>query len=253
MGLFEKFKKNPPPAESAKPPQPPAAPAGTSQPDPNMIRVFDEFGRELFITKDTWRRDVLPGSLKSNWNNPDRLYTLIVGSLNDGFFSDVLEAAKHLIQIDKDHARAACIYGIVLMKCDRLDDAERLLQTYIERHGDDSSVLTNLAKVYSTRNQNDRSLQTLWRSIQLDSNQSNGLTWYVAIHREKGGEAAATEVLRQVARLPGSWRAQLWLARTALAEKDFNRALGLYREGLTNIRGDTPADFMTQMSGDLGS
>jgi tetratricopeptide (TPR) repeat protein len=138
------------------------------------------------------------------------------------------------------------------MKCDRLDDAERVFQTHIERHGDDASVLTNLAKVYSSRNENERSLQTLSHSIEVDPNQANGLAWHIAIHREKGGEQAALDTLRQVAKLPGSWRAQLWLARTALTEKHIDGALALYREGLANISGDTPADFMTQMSGDLG-
>ncbi|MGA1983451.1 MAG: tetratricopeptide repeat protein [Acidobacteriaceae bacterium] len=252
MGLFAKLRGKSSGEEPPKSPQPPAAPAGSSQPDPNLIRVFDEFGRELSITKDTWRTKVLPGSLKSNWDNPDQLYTIIVGSLNDGFFSDVLDAAKHLAVIDKDPARGACVYGIVLMKSDRLDDAERVFQTYIESHGDDASILTNLAKVYSARNENERSLQTLWRSIQLDPNQANGLAWYIAIYREKDGEQAALDTLRRVAKLLSSWRAQLWLARTAITEKDIDGALALYREGLANISGDIPADFLIQLSGDLG-
>ena len=41
--------------------------------DPNLISVYDEYGRELFITKDTWRKDVLPGTLKDNWDTPDEL------------------------------------------------------------------------------------------------------------------------------------------------------------------------------------
>ena len=39
--------------------------------DPNMIRVYDAYGRELFITKEEWRKNILPGSIQSNWNKPD--------------------------------------------------------------------------------------------------------------------------------------------------------------------------------------
>jgi len=27
--------------------------------DPNMIRVYDKYGREMFITRDNWRNSVL--------------------------------------------------------------------------------------------------------------------------------------------------------------------------------------------------
>jgi hypothetical protein len=67
--------------------------------DPNYIRVYDKFGRELFIEKEKWRRDVLPGTLKSNWTNPDQLYSVIVSAFNDGFFSEVLQAAAQLHRI----------------------------------------------------------------------------------------------------------------------------------------------------------
>ncbi len=44
----------------------------------------------IFITKETRRQDVLPGSIKSNWDNPDELYGIIIGALNDGFYPDVI-------------------------------------------------------------------------------------------------------------------------------------------------------------------
>jgi hypothetical protein len=96
-------------------------------PSLGIKRVFDEFGREPFITKEQWRTSVLPGTLKSNWDNPDRLYGVIVGSLNDGFFADVLGAGEHLHGVDPVPARGACIYGIVLMENNRLDEAEHVL------------------------------------------------------------------------------------------------------------------------------
>jgi hypothetical protein len=94
----------------------PAKPIGANLPppkdpaeDPNLIRVYDAYGRELFISKEEWRKNVLPGSIQSNWNKPDELYNIIVGSLNDGFRTDVLAAAEQLFKIDPHPARGACV------------------------------------------------------------------------------------------------------------------------------------------------
>jgi Flp pilus assembly protein TadD len=252
--LFGRKKPSSPPA----PPKPTAlpprkAPQNDPSKDPNMIRVFDAYGREMFIAKEEWRKNVLPGALKSNWNNPDQLYGVIFGALNDGFFPDILAAAEQLYRIDTDPARAACVYGIVLMKNDRLDDAERLLRSHMQKHGEEGSVLTNLAKVYSARNEQQKADETLWHGLQLDPNQDNGMGWYFAIHRERGGESAGKEALRRIAALPGSWRAQLWLARDALQTRMLDEAVALYQECLARASKPVPADLLMQMSGDLGN
>jgi tetratricopeptide (TPR) repeat protein len=227
---------------------------GAAQPasDPNMIRVLDETGRELFITKEQWRTGLLPGALKSGWNDPERLYGLIMTSLNDGFVADVLNAAERLYRIDPIVDRGAAIYAIVLMKSQRLDDAERVLLDYVQKHGEAPYILTNLAKVYAERNESQKAMQTLWRAIELDPNQENGLGWYAAIHRERSGEQAAQEALRRVAALSGSWRAQLWLAQAAMDTRDLETALGYYREILSKAGEGVPAYFLMQMGGDLG-
>src|SRR5215831_20982963 len=107
MGLFSKKK----PTDASQPIAGSSGPVSSTKSDPrtdpNLIRVFDEFGRELFITKEQWRKSVLPGTLKANWNNPDQLYGIIVGALNDGFRADIFDAARHLYEIDEQHMRAA--------------------------------------------------------------------------------------------------------------------------------------------------
>lgn len=231
----------------------PASVAKTNQgADPNLIRVYDEYGRELFITKEQWRTNVLPGSLKSNWDNPNQLYSVIIGSLNDGFFADVLDAAKHLYEIDSIPVRGVCAYGIVLMKNGRLKEAESLFLTHIQAHGEDGVVLTNLAKVYSARNEHQKSEDTLWRALKLDPNQDNGLLWYATQCRERSGESAWLEGFARVAALPGSWRAQLWLARAALEAHELEKALSYYQQSLDRIGESVPADLLMQISGDLG-
>ncbi|UWZ81647.1 tetratricopeptide repeat protein [Occallatibacter riparius] len=220
--------------------------------DPNLIRVFDEFGRELFITKEHWRTSVLPGSLKSDWDYPDRLYDLIAGSLNDGLHADVLAAAEHLYRIDPKRDRGACTYGVVLMKNNRLDEAESVFRSHIKAYGEEGYILTNLAKVLAARNEGQKALDTLWHALELDPNQDNGLVWYASIHREQIGPSGWGQALSRVAALPNSWRAQMWLAREALERQNLASALAYYDQALSRIGGTVPHDVLMQMSGDLG-
>jgi tetratricopeptide (TPR) repeat protein len=233
----------------------PAKPTAIADPskDPNLIRVYDSYGRELFITKDQWRKNVLPGSLKANWNNPDQLYGVILGALNDGLRADVIAAAEQLFKIDTQPERGSCVWGIVLKEEGRLDEAEQVFLDFIAKHGENGSVLTNLAKVYSRRKDEKKAEEILWHAMEVDPNQDNGLAWYCAIYRERGGEAVWLEAMHRVAALPGSWRAKLWLARTALQSKQLEQAFAYYRECLAHVGNPAPTDLLMQMSGDLGN
>lgn len=233
----------------------PTTPANTTDPakDPNLIRVFDSYGRELFITRQEWRDKVLLGNLKQVWDQPDELYGMIIGALNDGFRSDVVEAARQLHKIDPDITRGACIWGIVLMEEGRLDEAEKVFREHTDKHGEAGVILTNLAKVYAKRKDDLKAEKILWHALELDPNQDNGMAWYEAIHRERGGEAASLEALRRVAAIPASWRAQLWLARAAIQSRELEKAILLYRESLSRAPIPAPTDLLMQISGDLGN
>ncbi len=226
---------------------------GDPSKDPNMIKVFDAYGREMFITKEVWRTQVLPGTLKSNWNNAEQLAGVVIGSMNDGFFTDVLAAAEQLCRIDPIPARGACAFGIVLLKLNRLDESEKVFRSFIEKHGEEGSILTNLAKVYSARKDDQKAEEILWHALEVDPNQDNGLGWYWIIQKERNGEEAGLDALRRIAALPGSWRAKLWLARTALQSKQSEQAFAYYRECLADVGTPVPTDMLMQMSGDLGN
>jgi tetratricopeptide (TPR) repeat protein len=221
--------------------------------DPNMIRVYDAYGREFYITKEEWRKNVLPGSIQSNWDKPDELYNIIVGALNDGFRSDVVTTAERLFKIDSNRSRGACVWGVVLMEEGRLNDAEKVFRDFIAGHGEDGLILTNLAKVYARRKDDEKAEEILWRALQVDPNQDNGVGCYWIIHKERGGDAEGEDALRRVAALPGSWRAQLWLAREALKRADLSAALTLYEESLAAAPSPIPSDLLMQLSGDLGN
>lgn len=221
--------------------------------DPNMIRVFDGYGREVFITRKEWRDNVLPGAVKKHWDDPQELYSLIFASLNDGFFEEMVKPAERLAEIDQDAERGAVLLAIVYLKVKRLEDSEEVLRGFIRSHGETGVVLTNLAKIYAERGDDPKTMETLWRGLQLDPNQDNGLGWYEVIHREQGGDTAGLDALRRIAGIPGSWRAQLWLARAELKVGNVNEALLLYRESIARAGRPAPGGMLMQISGDLGN
>lgn len=255
MGLFDKLfgKKTEPSAPPPLPAKIPPRPVEDLRQDPNLVRVYDKYGREMFITKQEWRTNILPGTIRAEWNKPDQLYSVILSALNDGFRSDVIEAARQLHRIDTDPGRGACILGIVLMEEGRLHEAEKIFTDFLSRHGEAGYILTNLAKVHSRRGDHARSEEILWRALEVDPNQDNAVGWYEVIYRERSGEAAGQDALRRIAALPGSWRPQLWLARYALVNRQTDAALAFYHEALARAPQPLPADLLMQISGDLGN
>ena len=251
MSFFGKLfgKKETPSSKNAAATAP--LPPGDPSKDPNLIRVHDAYGRELFITREEWRDSVLLGNIERVWDKPDELYGMIVSALNDGFRSDVVKAARHLYEIDPDPVRGACIWGIVLNEEGRLDEAEAVFKRHTAKHGENGVILTNLAKVYSKRGDNPKAEALLWHALEIDPNQDNGLGWYEAIHRGRSGEEGSVAALRRIAEIPGSWRAQLWLGRAALQRRDLSGALHLYRAALSRVN-PIPSDALMQISGDLG-
>lgn len=114
------------------------------------------------------------------------------------------------------------------------------------------SVCANLAKVHATRHEHGRAAAILWHALELDPNQTMAVGWFAALAYERGGKSAMVEAWARVAALPGSWRAQLWLARATFEKDDFPRALAYYRESFTRVSETVPTEFLRQMSGDLG-
>lgn len=218
---------------------------------PDKIKVYDGYGREIFITRQQWR-DVLVDNLEKMRSNPDQLYTILADALQNGFAADVIPYAEHLWRTDLT-SRGAIILGIVYMEVNRLDDAQRVLEDYITSHGEDGIVLTNLAKIHDRHGDDARAESILWHALELDPNQDNGLYWYVGIQGQRGGEESLNDAFRRVAALPNSWRAQLFLARDALQHKDVAAAKILYTEALARAGQPVLPELLAQMSGDLGN
>jgi tetratricopeptide (TPR) repeat protein len=217
----------------------------------DMIRMYDNDGNEFFISKSEYRNKILPDTFEKTKDNPDGLYDAIVLTLQDGFFEDCLLPAKRLAQIDPNKERSATILGITLMKNNQLDEAQKVLDNYLEQNGDSGVVLTNLAKVFAEKGQGEKSVGTLWKALTINPNQDNALDWWGAIHHEQEGEEGFYRAMEEVAQIPGSWRPQLWLARRLLEQKKISPAIAIYRTVLESA--PEAEDALMMISGDLGN
>ena len=251
MNFFKKLSNfvfgKPPPSEKTDDPAPPTAVEG------EPIKAFDKLGREVSIPRSEWLDSVLLSNIKDAWDEPDELASLLQNGFTDGFFAEVKDAADRLHEIDSIPARGTTLLSIVYLQTDRTEKAEQLLQAYLDEHGPDGSVLTNLAKAQDDLGRKEESLATLRRGLEVDPNQDNGLAWYEAICREKHGDKGSIEALEWIAEKDGSWRAQLWLARHALEARERDRAINWYERAMVAAPRPIPTDLLMQMSGDLGN
>ena len=162
-------------------------------------------------------------------------------------------AAQRLFEIDTDRVRGCNLWAMILIEEGRLDEADHVLRAFIESHGENGLILTNLGKVCLLRKDMAKAEELLWHGLELSPNQENGVKLYESFHREQEGKEAGRAALRRIAVLPGSWRAQLWLAREALGLRQVDQALALYRESVANCPKPVATDLLIEMSGDLGN
>jgi len=230
-----------------------ATTVGASPPggEERVVQVYDQFGRTVSIGREAWRRDVLLPNLAAT-REPDALADLIVSALADDFPAEVLDSARWLADHDPQPRRGAALLGAVLLQLRDFTGARDLLQPAIARHGEDAYLLANLARALAALGDDAGSQALVWRALQLDPNESSTLDWLIASTNARGGQAAVLEAYARAAELPGSWRAQLWLARDALARGDLAAATRFYEQALARAQ-PVPADLLMQMSGDLGN
>ncbi|MEX2111667.1 MAG: hypothetical protein WD845_00690 [Pirellulales bacterium] len=219
---------------------------------PSTITVYDAFGRRLEVPRDEWASKVLPDALQAAWDDADELYNSIVQALEDGFIDQIVQASDRLMAIDPNRQRSHTVRSIVLAKSGDPDAAERLLTALVDEQGPSGVVLTNLAKIFADQGRQAEADATLWRGIELDPNQDNGLLWYCATKRDNSGrEDDFWKAMSTAAAIEGSWRPQLWLARHALDQNDLAAARRFYEHVLKLAAGEP--HVLAMISGDLGN
>jgi tetratricopeptide (TPR) repeat protein len=214
-----------------------------------LIRVYDQFGRKLEIGREAWRQDVLLPNLQASRDDPDALYALVISALDEGFAAELLESARHLASHHPRPERGALALGAVLLQLGDFAGAREVLERALERHGRDPYLLASLARACADVDAA-RALQLIWQALEIAPNEEGALRWFVA--RAGGGQDGAKAAYARVAQLPGSWRAQLWLARQALERGDVAEAVRLYEQALARAK-PVPAELLAQLSGDLGN
>jgi tetratricopeptide (TPR) repeat protein len=244
FGLFNRKKEE-------KEKIPPQVTPQTAAPGEDAITLQDAYGREIRIPRQDWKIRVLPGQLQQYWNNADALYQVIASALSYGCFEEILDASARLLEIDPIIERSHVIRSIILLKINNTDGAEAILKKAISRIGETGSVLTNMAKVLAARGQQSEAETTLWRALQRDPNYDNALQWWVSLYKERHGAESSDVAFSQIANIPGSWRAQLWLARSCLTRKDLTGATNRYTSVLSII--PKTSDALAMISADLGT
>lgn len=205
---------------------PSSAPAAD---DPGAtVTAYDQDGNPVEIPAAEWLK-VLDHTLQGAWDDPDELYRQIMQAVDDGYAGHVAAASQRLLAIDPYAERAATVRSIVLMKTGNWDGAEGVLNEAMGKLGRTGILLTNLAKVYAEHGDTARADATLWEAIQADPNQDNGLGWWLALQRERGGDQGYLDGLDKTCALPGSWLPQLWKARARLDAHDPAGAESLFR------------------------
>src|SRR5699024_3893663 len=113
--------------------------------------------------------------------------------------------------IDPIAERGYTLEAIVRMNAGEYARAQETLEEAMKKLGRTAVLLTNLAKVQDYQERHTLARETLWEALQDDPNFNNAVDWWATLHHEEGGQAAYLAALEQVAALPESRRAQMWL------------------------------------------
>ena len=110
-----------------------------------------------------------------------------------------------------------------------------------------------LKKLFGIKDRELTEGELLWQALEKNPNVEPILQRFEAGVREHGGEPAGIAALERVARIKGSWRAQLWLGQHAMYSKQPKRALEMFRACLATVSRPVPLDVLADISATLGS
>jgi pentatricopeptide repeat protein len=214
------------------------------------VEFTDKEGNQVLLSRETYGES-LSAKLREAGSDPDAVYEVATAAIADELDAESLEAATKLAELEPDSERSAAALALAQQRNGQLEAAQHTLEGYIARHGPTGVILTNLAKVQGDRGDAAAERSTLRDAVRLDPNQENGFDWWLAKIREEEGEAAAERELRDLAALPGSWRAQLHLASSCLERGELDEALRLYDDMLARApeSGEALAYMVSELAG----
>lgn len=286
MGLFDFLKKKPGDTNAAQPPQSapgstpsaatppasptpatPAKPAASSSPPPaanaakgpaapaakrelpEFVEATDAFGRRVRLSRDEYLKNVLPKLLEVHGNDPERLVALLLQGVRDGLAPALIPAANRLTVVDKDPDRALSVLALVMRDAGELDAAEATLKELLQKRPQSPNARVGLSVLAEQRGDLAKAEAFAWEALQIDTNHADAVHCWLQMRHRAVGDAGYRAELEKAAALPGTWRAQLWLARHDLQNGREADAVATYREVLA--RAGNESDALVMASGDL--
>lgn len=205
------------------------------------------FVDQVMTRDELWR--MLEEHMRHAWTDPVRLYPLVRRAIDHRFAREALPYAEQLFRRANGMEIGALILAETQRKAGLLAEARATLTGQQARTGPSALLLLNRAKVEGNLGQGDVELALLRQSLEIDPNTDQAVELWQAIHRDRFGHDAAIGALEDVARLPGTWRPQMWLARRVHERGDTERAVALFRHAVTASRFDK--DCVTMAVGTL--
>jgi tetratricopeptide (TPR) repeat protein len=224
-------------SESENPSSPPAP--------KDHVEILNAQGQRVSITREQYLTQALPEMLKASDADPERLTQVIMQAVRDGFADNVIAAANRLTVLDKNNIeRALTVLAVVQRDSGDLDLAEGTLNELKQRKPDSAAAYVGLGMLQERQGNLDKCEELLWQALQMDCNNPDAVHGYLQTrHRSVGDEAYPAEIEKVMA-LPGSWRAQMWMARLLLSKDDAAAAAAIYRDKLSGDAVESDALLM---------
>jgi tetratricopeptide (TPR) repeat protein len=110
-----------------------------------------------------------------------------------------------------------------------------------------------LKRLFGMQKREPNEMEIVWEALETDPNLEPAVRRYESGFRDYAGEEAGIAALTRIARIPGSWRAQLWLGQHAMHSHQPERALEMFRDCMAKVSRPAPMDVLADISASLGS
>ncbi len=250
MSLFRRNQPEPDPKSEPAVTPPSPTPATTSAAGPQTVTLMDGFGRPQQLSREQWRKEVLPKVVEAYQHAPDRLAAMILQHLQQGLGQDLLPAALRLAALDPDVERGLSILAAVQRDIGELDAAEATLAELEQKRPDSPAAKVGQAMLMQKRGDQAAGMALLWAALQMDANHPDALHGLLSWRHEQGGDEGYQAAVAEACALPGAWRAKLWRARAALQSNQVEAALADCRAVAAKAGDESDALYM--MANDLG-
>lgn len=132
------------------------------------LYIKDYKNTVVTISDETYLNSFLPDAIKNAWDDPKKLKDIIMISIDDGLHNHVEQAALRLLDIDPESETTGCIYGVILLKNGKYQEAEMHFAYYVTKFPDSVYILGNLAKCQFELNNISEAMINIEKAINID-------------------------------------------------------------------------------------